>query len=247
MLKKRRSIIPNLFTMGNMLMGFFAIIFASKGDVDSLTVSAFLILGGSIFDGLDGAVARALNVESSIGLQLDSLADGISYGIAPGVITYQAFFLNLPELCCGINIGMLIAPVFPVCAIYRLARFNVDEEEHDGFMGLPTPPAGAIVASLAAIIPSSTISFYGNVNFSLPVWAIVLFYIFIALLMVSNVDYSKFFSDQYRKNKFKSCIIIVFLFSLFFIFWMWAVFVITGLYIILGIIKYTARLFLKNA
>ena len=99
-----------------------------------------LIFIGSIFDASDGAIARALDVESEIGMQLDSLADAVAYGIAPGVLAYQAFFYQMPEICGLINIGMLIAAIFPICAVYRLARFNW--QSMPGFIGLPSPPAG---------------------------------------------------------------------------------------------------------
>src|SRR5208337_2812472 len=120
---KKRSIVPNIITMSNMTMGFFAIILASRGDVKSLALAGILVCIGSLFDAVDGAVARAMRVESSVGVQLDSLADGIAYGIAPAVIAYQAYLSRLPQNGLYIDSGMLIALIYPICAIYRLARF----------------------------------------------------------------------------------------------------------------------------
>lgn len=233
---KKRSIIPNFFTLSNMIMGFLAIIFASRGDAQSLAISGIFIFAGSIFDLTDGAVARALNVASPIGVQLDSFADAVTYGIAPGIIAYNAYLNNLSYGFCGVDLGMLVAVFFPVCTIYRLARFNITES-CDGFSGLPSPAAGIVVS----VIPSLAVSRYSLVNipdFYMPIEYFILIYIVIALLMVSKVDYRKVFTDIAHKGKSLFIGILICLGILLVCFGMWSVFICFSLYIAFGLIHY---------
>lgn len=243
-IKKHRSIIPNLFTMANMLIGFIAIIFASRGDTASLAAAGVLIFAASFFDLADGAIARALNVQSSMGVQLDSLADAISYGIAPGIISYIAFFSRLPEIGLGLNLGMVIASIYPTCAVYRLARFNLTEKVR-GFNGLPSPAAGIFITSFAALTPLA-LPVLGNVNYNLPVEAFIAIYISISLMMVTTIDYSKIFNDVARKGAIPVIATITFIVLVLVFFKMWAVMIITGFYIISGIIVHIMKSLMKK-
>ena len=103
-----------------------------------------MVFLGTLFDAVDGAVARAMHVASPVGVQLDSLADGIAYGIAPAVIAYQAYLKKLPSGGNVIDFGMFIALIYPICAIYRLARFNIgaEEDDHTSFNGPPVAGRG---------------------------------------------------------------------------------------------------------
>jgi len=238
---KKRSIVPNIITMSNMIMGFFAIIYAGKGDPDYLAIAGVLVFIGSLCDVCDGAVARALHVESPVGVQLDSLADGIAYGIAPAIIAYQAFLSKLPAIG-GIDIGLVIAPIYPICAIYRLARFNITaDEEQNGFTGLPSPPAGIVIASIPAL--SSELPIIGKIDFVIPMEVFVPMYLIVGLLMVSKVDYNKLFTDLYRKGKVVAVITIIVVVSGLVFFRMWSVFCVTILYIVVGIINYVIKIF----
>lgn len=236
---KKRSIIPNFFTLANMVMGFLGIIFASQGDTDSLAIAGILVFAGSFFDLTDGAVARALNVASPIGVQLDSLADAVTYGIAPGIIAYNAYLNNLAYGFCGVNLGMLVAVFFPVCTIYRLARFNITES-CDGFSGLPSPAAGIVVS----VIPSLAVSKYSLITmptFHMPIEYFIPVYIIIALLMVSKVDYRKLFTDIARKGKSLFIGVFIFIGILLVCFGMWSVFICFALYIAFGLIHYIVK------
>jgi len=239
-MSKRKSVIPSLFTMANMLMGFISILFSAKyvtayGDHNYLVIAGILIFVGAIFDAFDGTIARALNVESEIGMQLDSLADAVSYGIAPGVLAYQAYLNKLPEYS-GFNAGMIIAAIFPVCALYRLARFNC-EEGGKTFVGLPSPPAGVIVAIVPTLY-SVDVLFLGELYFDVNLYVYIAFFITIALLMVSNIDYSKLFADLWSKGKLVRIIGISTIVILLFIFKAWAIFGVAGIYTAWGILKY---------
>jgi CDP-diacylglycerol--serine O-phosphatidyltransferase len=247
-MSRRKSIIPSLFTMANMLMGFAAILFSAKyvspfGDMDYLVIAGYLIYIGAIFDACDGAIARALNVESEIGMQLDSLADAVSYGIAPGVVAYQAYLYQFPEFF-GFNTGMAVAAVFPVCAVYRLARFNC-EEGGSGFTGLPSPPAGIIVGIVPALYSVNTF-YFGEIGYEVDIYAFAVFYIIIALLMVSKVDYTKFFSDVWKKGKTPAAVTAFVFISLLIFFKAWAIFTVASIYISFGIFKYIFKFFKKG-
>ena len=234
---QKRAIIPNSFTMTNMVLGFIAVIFASQGDPKSIAIAGILVFVASFFDFIDGATARALGVDSPVGIQLDSLADSVAYGIAPGFIAYQAYLSKLPEIGLGINWGMVIAPIFPICATYRLARFNVDESETNGFHGLPSPAAGIFIASIPAL-PFSRIPVLGKFSFYLPNELFVPIFAIVALLMVSEIDYSKAVADVVKRGKAAIIIGGVLTILMLFYFNMWCIFVVTGIYICFGVFRY---------
>ena len=185
-MSKLKGIVPNLFTLGNLSLGFFSVLFAfqSKSNPKILVLSGFLILLAALCDGLDGFMARLLKAQSELGAQLDSLADLTTFGIAPGILMYMLALENLQiALTANTNlpIGMFIAVIFPICAAYRLARFNV-QHSSDSFRGLPSPVAGVIVG----LMP---LAFTGDL-FLAPVILIVIF-VLAAFLMVSTVKYAK--------------------------------------------------------
>lgn len=238
---RKKSIIPNIFTMGNMVMGFISILFSASFDpslnnYDTLVVAGVLIFIGSIFDASDGAIARALDVESEIGMQLDSLADAVAYGIAPGVLAYHAFFYQMPVVFGVFNTGMLIAAVFPICAVYRLARFNCTESI-PGFIGLPSPPAG-IVAGIVPSLMHTTLPFFGEINFEISMYVYLPFFLFIAFLMVSSVDFTKLFSDIWKKGMAARIVTVIVVLSLLVFFKTWAIFTVTLIYVVAGVLKW---------
>ena len=239
-MSQKKAIIPNSFTMTNMIFGFFAIIFASKGDPKSLAIAGVLIFAASFFDFFDGAAARALGVSSPMGTQLDSLADVVAYGIAPGFIAYQAFLQHLPGIAMGLNWGMIIAPVYPVCALYRLAKFNIEGGDQEGFSGLPSPPAGIFISCIPALIYTG-IPFFDSVPVNVAVHLFIPVYAAVALLMVSSIDYTKFFGNIFKKGKTAIMITFVVIVLMLFYLKMWGVFLVSGLYIITGVVIYIFR------
>jgi len=242
---QKRALIPNTFTMSNMVFGFIAIIFAAKGDPVSIGIAGVLVFAASFFDFLDGTTARALRVSSPLGVQLDSLADEIAYGIAPGFIAYQAYFRELPEIGLGLNWGMIIASIFPICATYRLAKFNIAGFDKAGFTGLPSPVAGIFISSFP-VLHLSKIVFVGNIDFHVSPMLFVPIYAFVALLMVSEIDYNKLFSDIIKKGKVAVVITVVTIILMLFYLQMWAVFLCSGLYIIFGIGRYLFRVIYRK-
>ncbi|GIN60994.1 CDP-diacylglycerol--serine O-phosphatidyltransferase [Robertmurraya siralis] len=133
--------IPNMFTLGNLYCGFLSIGFASYGEYKN---AAILILIGMMLDSMDGRLARMLKADSILGKELDSLADIVSFGVAPSFLVYYTYFYQF-EL-----IGLLIAGLFPLFGAYRLARFNIstDKSTLNYFIGVPITAAGGILALL---------------------------------------------------------------------------------------------------
>ena len=218
--------IPNFITILNLVCGISSIIVLFKYD---LIYSGILIFAGAIFDLADGLLARALNVTSEIGKQLDSFADMVTFGVAPGVLMYQLIdnqTLDIIELS-------YIAFLIPIFSSIRLSKFNIDNRQTTAFIGLPTPAAAIFIASLPIIIQKY------NTEFSLNILIIIT--ISLSLLLIAELP---LFSLKIKKNeKLKSpenIIRIIFLFSsiiLLFVFNYAAIPFIVILYIILSILN----------
>lgn len=140
-LRKGIYVLPNLFTTLNLFCGFFAVMAAIEGQ---FTRSALYILGGMVFDTLDGKVARATRTTSRFGIEYDSLADLISFGLAPGIMVYLWILEPFGKL------GWLAALLFLACGALRLARFNtnINITPSDHFTGLPIPAAAGTMAAI---------------------------------------------------------------------------------------------------
>ena len=196
--------IPNFITLGNLIFGLFAILFAFYSD---LKIASFCIFFGAFLDFFDGLSARILNVHSELGKQLDSMADIITFGIAPGFIMFQLlggsiysmysfeFFLNLikkGEILDNIRIlSPLVSFIIPVLSAYRLAKFNIDSNQKTNFIGLPTPITGILIASLP-LINTEIFPFFLN-QITLILIALVM-----SLLLISKIP---FFSFKISKNE----------------------------------------------
>ncbi len=178
-LRKGVYLLPNLFTTGSLFAGFYGIIATMHGN---FVIAAWFILVSSIFDGLDGKVARLTGTTSRFGVEYDSLADLVAFGVAPGLLMYAWALKPFGKL------GWLAAFLYVVCGALRLARFNVqvDTVESKRFLGLPIPAAAGMVAT-------SVLLFYhlGGTGTIRKVSVLLLIYV-LALLMVSNVRYYSF-------------------------------------------------------
>ncbi len=141
--------LPNAITLLNLFCGCGAIVCIIQGDyLPAVWFSAF----GLAADFLDGAVARALRVSSELGRQLDSLADVVSFGVAPGMVFYQLLSRALPETESFLNIIALPGFLLSVFAAVRLARFNLDTRQPSVFRGLPTPACAIYTLGLLLIV-----------------------------------------------------------------------------------------------
>lgn len=130
-----------MFTLGNLYCGFLSIGFAANGEFNN---AAILILIGMMLDSMDGRLARMLKADSSLGKELDSLADIVTFGIAPSFLVYYTYFFHFGKL------GFIVAGLFPLFGAYRLARFNISSTKTSlhYFIGVPITAAGGIVAIL---------------------------------------------------------------------------------------------------
>jgi CDP-diacylglycerol--serine O-phosphatidyltransferase len=167
--------IPNLFTLLNLLFGCIAIVFILQtGETivlvqqegftevtlpEKITWGCFFIFAAAIVDFLDGFLARLFKSTSGRGQQLDSLADVVSFGVAPGLILYQLLRISYAQQENGLDVSMaLLLPAFliPCTAAWRLAKFNLDSDQQNSFKGVPTPAVGLVVASFPLIIHFQT-------------------------------------------------------------------------------------------
>ena len=175
-MKIRLFTIPNLLTLSNLLCGTVAVVSALVwGD---LKLAFGLMVLAAVFDFFDGFVARLLNQSSPIGLQLDSLADDISFGLAPAAIMYS-LYQWFPGVWLPAGYPGLIVFVFTACAALRLAKFNIDDTQRTEFCGLPSPAAGLFCASLGLL--------HAEGMLSLPYEAVLLAAAATAWLMISPI------------------------------------------------------------
>jgi CDP-diacylglycerol--serine O-phosphatidyltransferase len=136
-----KKMIPNMFTLGNLFCGFLSVGFAANGQFKN---AAILILIGMMLDSMDGRLARMLNADSILGKELDSLADIVTFGVAPSFLMYYTYFYHFDLF------GLMVAGLFPLFGAYRLARFNISTTKSNlnYFVGVPITAAGGILALL---------------------------------------------------------------------------------------------------
>lgn len=163
-----RNSIPNLFTLLNLFFGFLSVMYSAIGDYKN---AAILILIGMMLDSMDGRMARMLHVESELGKELDSLADIVTFGVAPAMMAYYSYFSYF-----GIP-GMAVAGLFPLFGAYRLARFNINAVKSSlhYFTGVPITAGGGLLTLLTL--------FHGK----MPSIILPIAFFVICFLMVSKV------------------------------------------------------------
>ncbi|MEO9594132.1 CDP-diacylglycerol--serine O-phosphatidyltransferase [Rhodopirellula bahusiensis] len=216
--KRRRltlAVLPTALTLGNGVCGLAAIAIAvSTESLDwtpesKLFAAGLLIFGGMLFDALDGSAARLTGQASRFGAELDSLCDAVTFGVAPAVIVWRISDVLLQRLTWGIGV------LFALCVLIRLARFNVEtpeDDDHEGFEGLPSPAAAGTIAAFAIAIPDLADFAVGEAypewihsmagvaldasHYVIPTLALVL-----AFLMVSRYEYPHVFAQLVRGRR----------------------------------------------
>jgi CDP-diacylglycerol---serine O-phosphatidyltransferase len=188
-LRRRRKgiyILPNLFTLGALFGGFYAIVMAMNDHFDLAGIGVFCAM---ILDSLDGRVARMTNTQSAFGEQMDSLSDMVSFGAAPALIAYEWALRGLGRW------GWVAAFVYCACAALRLARFNVNTSVVDKryFQGLPSPAAAALVTGLVWVM--NDLGWDGR-QLS---WVMFAAALYSGLTMVTNVPFYSF-KDVHMKR-----------------------------------------------
>ena len=206
--------IPNLITLGNLSFGIAAILLAFGGN---LILASICILSGAFLDFFDGFFARLLKVSGDLGKQLDSLADLISFGLAPSVIVFQILFQLETEAYFNPSTGKIsdytlcylayIAFLIPLFSAYRLAKFNIDTRQTDAFIGLPTPANALFFISIPFVMTYHKEGFVYDLitHTETIVVCIALF----CILMVSELELIalKFKTKGWSENKYRYILI----------------------------------------
>ena len=199
--KRGIYLLPSVLTTFGMFAGFYSIISSINGD---FTIAAISILIAMFWDTLDGRVARLTNTQSAFGAEYDSLADLVSFGLAPALLVYQWTLYELGRF------GWLAAFVYLACVALRLARFNTQVGIADKryFQGLPSPAAAGVIASMIWLKIWTFASFDSDV-ISLGYYLGAGITILCGLLMVSNIRYYSFKEFDSKKASFRFLLIVI--------------------------------------
>lgn len=211
---KRRpiNVLASALTTFSLYLGLSSIFWSIQGNYEN---AAYLILAAMICDMLDGTVARMTKSISEFGKELDSLADLVSFGVAPAVLIYHAYWSEeLMARSTEGKTGAVMAIIFVICAALRLARYNVFQSTHrESFTGLPTPAAGGAIATFVLFMN------YFEFPFASAFWVLAPLVMSLAFLMVSSVRYPK---DKLKRvfvlaprNAFRLLVIAVFVIAVF--------------------------------
>lgn len=232
-LRRGIFVLPSLFTVGNMLCGFASVLHAIHG---RLELAGWLILLAGLLDGLDGRIARLTGSTSEFGKEYDSLADVVSFGVAPAILAYEWGLQGMGRL------GWLVTFLFVVAGSVRLARFNVGAAVADRrfFTGLPIP-AGAGAVTLMVLLDSDPVF---DRRLSLVVWAFVLL---VSVLMVSTIPYQSLKQVNLRRRWPARTFFVIALVVAAIAFWkLWALAALCATYLLSGPVEYVSRKLLRR-
>lgn len=201
-IQKSLSIVPSLFTIGNIFCGYYSIISTLRGNWD---YAAILIGIGYILDGLDGRIARMTKTASEFGVQLDSIADVVTFGVAPGLLAFSWGFGASEGIDGNVakhihQLGSVASFAFVVCGALRLARYNLQTKKPPEasskryFVGLPIPAGAGMIAAVVHFFKTPTLMIG-----SAMLWALLV--LLLAFLMISTVRYSSFKEFDVKKAK----------------------------------------------
>jgi CDP-diacylglycerol--serine O-phosphatidyltransferase len=248
--------IPNFITLLNLFCGCLAVIFAVK---NQLEIAAFFVFLGIFFDFFDGLAARLLKVQSEFGLQLDSLADMITSGVVPGIVMYQLFnrALDIHEKVNDghswsdtwhwfeneVHLLPLIGLFITLASAYRLAKFNIDENQTSSFIGLPTPANTLLIISFPLILAYQGSMAIGDTiihidSIILNKWFLIVITILSSYLLNANIPLFalKFKNWSFKDNMVKYIFIIISALLLIFLHFV-AIPIIIILYVLISLIK----------
>ena len=263
-LKKGLYVIPTAFTAANIAMGFLAVLSSVRAfQMVALNPEAAAVYFGYaakavalaiLFDTLDGRVARATRTSTEIGVQLDSLADVLTFGIAPTVLMYSwAIGATLPESSPLHTFGVFVLFMYLMCGTFRLARFNLQatrprvliegtpKVDKKNFVGLPIPPAAGLLASIVYLHPLP-LSFYDADTSRIYTILMIVLMIALGLLMVSTVRYSSFKSAGTGKQSIYLVLIVAALGMLVWLYSQYMLFALAFAYVAHGIVWYFINL-----
>lgn len=213
-------ILPSAFTVGNIFCGFYAIVSTMRGNYD---IAAQAIGIAIILDILDGRIARLTNSATDFGLQLDSLADVISFGIAPSILAF------VWGLTAGNNrLGWIAAFTFTICGAMRLARFNIQAGDLKHFVGLPIPAAGGTVAAIVHFFGDPLVEPVDSILMVAAVFAL-------SFLMVSTIRYSSLKNLTLGRKSHQTVLLIALFVAAVFYYSKWTLLILGAIYSLSGI------------
>ncbi|MDR1400786.1 MAG: CDP-diacylglycerol--serine O-phosphatidyltransferase [Endomicrobium sp.] len=242
MTNRLKKSMASFFTCGNMTCGCLSIILVGGGD---FLRASWLLMLAIVFDMADGRMARITNTTSDFGVQLDSLSDLVSFGVAPSIMMYQLVLNNLDKT------GMAIAVLFVLCSALRLAKFNVMAQSgvvHDFFMGLPTPASAGLLVSFVlscklsvGALPFNTVPvLVKSMSPLLNIMPAVM--VALSLLMISNIPYVSFKKLRYSRYKVLDFLVLILLFICMFVQNVInTIFVLFFVYILSGVCSYVVK------
>jgi len=242
-LKKTGAVVlPSIFTIANMAFGFFAILLASEG---RFVQASWFIVVSYTMDMLDGRVARLVHGESSFGVEIDSLSDWMSFGIAPAYLVYKLVLKDYGMW------GYPVAFLYVLCGSLRLARYNVKSHfggsDKDYFQGLPIPGAAGVLISF--VLAYSVLEGEGGVR-SIPLISSLMPFVYagipfivvaLGLLMVTSAPYAAFKGNMVKLNSLKGILLITAVLSLVVAYPQDALFLIFSLYALSGVVVWIYR------
>lgn len=193
-------LLPNLFTTASLFAAFYSLVASMKGQFEASIIAIFI---GMLADGLDGRIARLTNTQTEFGAQYDSLSDMVTFGVAPSLLVYNLFLMQLGK------IGWLVAFVYTAAVALRLARFNIQHDIMDNryFQGLPCPPAAAVLASF------SWLCYQQEWHNQFVTLFTAILSVSTSALMVSNFRYYSFKEVDFKgKVPFLYILVVIFLF-----------------------------------
>jgi CDP-diacylglycerol--serine O-phosphatidyltransferase len=242
-------LLPNLMTAGNLIFGFLAVLKIFEGSIQQATggpnwthfyfISIYCIFAACVFDLLDGRLARLGGKESPFGREFDSLADIVSFGVAPALLVFKIVLYEIPH-----QIGWLIAGFYLLCGALRLARFNIAATYNLGpgtrnFTGFPIPAAAGLISSITLLILSNS-NYQNEAELSAGYGGIALaaLMVFLAFMMFSKFEYPSFkgfnWRTQFSLPKFLGVVLLLWL-NIIYYWWMPAVMFVS--YLLYGFLR----------
>jgi CDP-diacylglycerol---serine O-phosphatidyltransferase len=196
-LRRGVFLLPSAFTLGNLFCGYACVVYAARGDAANFETAALFVGLAYIFDMLDGRIARMTGTATEFGVQFDSLADVVSFGVAPAILVFGWGLAPLGRM------GWVAGFIYVTAAAVRLARFNIQHvTDKRFFVGMPSPAAAGVLASTVYAFPDG-IHFYGE---AVPVLAVVLIP---AFLMVSTIRFRSFKTIDLKQRRSPTVLILL--------------------------------------
>jgi CDP-diacylglycerol--serine O-phosphatidyltransferase len=270
--KKGLYLIPSVFTAANIGMGFFSVMASLRGfqllggatpDIPAATAhfdSAAMAIGWALlFDTLDGRIARLTKTTTEIGVQLDSIADVVTFGLAPAVLAYVwGYGVSLTEGSDLHRLAWFLSFMFLMCGAFRLARFNVQasrprilaegtiKTDKKSFVGLPIPVAGALIAALVHFSPMPLI-YFGPERARIYSGLLMMLVGLLSLMMVSTLRFSSFKTVGTRVRSMRTIIFALAVGMLIFLYSRYVVLAIVISYILHGLLSRVAGVFWRRS